>query len=219
MYPATARFSPVQPPRLELRTDGQVLVTRWGQVGTLILRPGDRILPGPSTGPVVLLLARGIGRPMLAVRDGRRLLALPGLVPVSLERWTVAFAVQGVERDVERGGPGIDGLYLAANDGAGGSVARSPGPVDSATVEGECLRAAVGARRGRSPSLALATSADAAALLLAGATPGTLRFSLEGAAPSQAVGIVIAGPWPARLPDGPQAQVPLPLQADTRRSA
>ncbi len=216
MQHASARFSPAQPPRLEYRTDGQVVVTRWGQIGSLVLRPGDRILPGPAAGPVVLLLARGIGRPMLAVRDGRRLLALPGLVPVSLERWTVAFAVHGVERDLERGGPGLDGLYLAVADASGAVIRRPVGPVDSTTVEGECLRAAIRTRGGDLQSLALAGSADAASALLTGATPGTLRFGLDGAAPSQAVGVVIRGPWPTRSPD---AQVPLPLQADTRRSA
>lgn len=218
MIPASVQHSPLQPPRLDYRTDGQVVVTRWGHIGSLVLRPGDRLLPGPADGPVVLLRARGLGRPMLAVRDGRRLLALPGLVPVSMERWVVDMGIDGVEREQERGGPGTDGHYLASVDatGTGGQVSASP--LSATAIEGECMKAAIASRRGRGRALAIAPRPEAAQRLLSGAVAGTIRISLLGAVPSQAAGVVIVGPWSARpAPESPQ--VPLPLQADTRRSA
>ncbi len=210
MIPSPAPSSPLRPPRIELRPDGQAVVTRWGQVDGLTLRPGDRLLPGPAQGDRVLLQPRGLGRPMLAERRAGRLYALPGRVPVGEERWTVVMGVIGIERDLERGGPGLDGLI-----GLRGSGAERPAVLSAAEVEGLCLRLLIEARTGPGIPLALGVDAAQARELLEGARGAVLRFPLDR--PSRGQGQLIAGPWPAARTSPPQML--LPLATDTRRSA
>ena len=215
-------------PRIELAPDGSARVVRWGMVLGHILRPGDRIVPGPTDSPVVILVPRGRGRPMLACRPGRRLLALPGLVPASPERWRVAFGVQAIERDLERGAPGGERLQVLTRVEPAGPSPRPldlpQGLLDTREIDALCIRAALAPRQaGVVVAVAAAPTVEQARQLLAGTPTGTLRFLLGGGEPAQAAGQVIAGPWPGSLPHagaGPgDVQVPLPFGADTRRTA
>lgn len=220
--PATHSPS-LQVPRIEVAADGAALVVRWGQVLGTLLRPGDRLVPGPIDAPVVLLMPRGRGRPMLARRDGRRLLALPGMVPVSPERWSVAFGVLCVERALERGAPGDQDLHVVTRSEAPGQedtgVVTEHGQMGPRELDGLCIRSLVEPRRtGLRVSLAAAPEQHQALDLLRDTPAGCLRFALGAPAPAHQ-GRVIAGPWPGSSAAPPRSQVPLPFSVDTRRTA
>lgn len=213
-----------QVPHFDVRADGAVYVVRWGRVLGTMLRPGDRLVPGPVDAGVVVLVPRGRGRPMLALREGRRLLALPGMVPVSPERWAVAFGLLAVERDLERGAPDERPLVVVSRvqgvDAAPAQQDRIHGLLGPRELDGLCIRASVAPRRsGQQVALAAAPSAAQARSLLEGTPVGRLRFVLEPPTAVASSGQVITGPWGSACRPEAQGQVPLPFLADTRRSA
>ncbi|MCK6505899.1 hypothetical protein L6R53_21350 [Myxococcota bacterium] len=219
-----ARQVPAQVPHLQLSPDGAVHVVRWGRVLGTLLRPGDLLVPGPTDARVVVLTPRGRGRPMLAVREGRRLLALPGMVPVSPERWSVASGVLAVERDLERGAPDDAPMHVASRvrgTGAGApSMDQAHGWLEPREIDGLCIRGSVAPRRsGQQVSIAAAPTPHQALSLLDGTPAGRLRFALAAPVEVSSRGQVIPGPWCAAPPPASTGQVPLPFLADTRRSA
>lgn len=237
MNTASQPLSHVVIPRIEINPDGAVVVVRWGTVLGQVLRPGDRVVPGDRTCRVVVLTPRGRGRPMLALREGRRLLALPGLVPASPDRWQVACGVAAVERDLERGAPGPQVLEVAVRvrtGKVGVDLAAVPpallgGRLDAGQLEGLCIRAAIAPRQhGLQVALAAAPDAEQARSLLGDTPAGCLRFTLNVHDAAQLQGHVIAGPWPGSATTAQAArqktppshqQVQLPFRVDTRSSA
>ncbi|MCB9777796.1 MAG: hypothetical protein H6742_04470 [Alphaproteobacteria bacterium] len=206
------RIPSVKVPRLELDGDG-VRVVRWGELDGCVLRPGDRLrLSADGAGPV-LLAPRGRGRPMLAERQGSRLLALPARVPVGMVRWRAVGVVQAVERYLERGAPGgrfhvavrLEPLHADA-DVLGAAASLPSGLVDGAQLDALCLRATLAPRRfGVAVAVAAADSAQRAAALLPDTAAEHLCFTLPTCAP---LATVLVGPWPASSAAGDDLQGP-----------
>ncbi|NOY25905.1 MAG: hypothetical protein GXP62_08545 [Oligoflexia bacterium] len=195
-------------PRLVPTDDGAATVTRWGRVLGQVLRPGDRVVLGAGVGSIVLLLPRGMGRPMLALRAGQRLLALPGQAPASPQRWNVAGTVAAIERDLERGAPGSTPMHVAvrvshaAEGDHAGAAQLVGGWLDTASMDALCIRAAAAPRLwGARVAVAAAPTLEQARQLLMATADGCLRFVLT---PPRADadqthgcgGRVIDGPWP-----------------------
>lgn len=202
MSAVASQLSGLHIPRIELEADGTARVVRWGMVEGTVLRPGDRLHPGAGRGRLLLLAPHGRGRPMLGLRSGNRLLALPGRVPASPARWQVLSSVQLVERELERGAP-RDGTWTVAlrfealrPDAALDEALRSfqDGVLDARALDALCLRASLAPRRlGVAVAVVATQDPTLAAQVIADTPVGCLRFELGGEqAPA---GQVIAGPW------------------------
>ena len=210
-------------PRIELNPDHSVVVTRWGRVGDLLLRAGDRlVLDVERQQGLLLLVASGFGRPMLGRRAGGRLLAEPGGVPASPDRWRQAAGVAAVERELERGGPGgawqVAVVLHPTSTHADPDAARAAlpgGQLAARQLEQLMVRAALAPERfGVEVSLGAAKTAAAAQALAEAAAPCTLRFEVGPDAstdarhvgarpaavkrPTAPLGQLVAGPWGRR---------------------
>jgi len=221
-------------PRIELGPDLAAHVVRWGQVERCLLRPGDRLVPAPPTAALVLLVPRGRGRPMVGLRRGARLLALPGRVPASPDRWQVASGIQAVERGLERGAPGSGAWHVRVRVGAaagGAAAGLTGGYLDARQLDALCIRATVVARRsGGDVAIAAANSATEAERLLADTPSGCLRFELALDSTLEPAGQVISGPWPGTRPlasapartaaaVGPSTALPVPARGAVAATA
>ncbi|RME20920.1 MAG: hypothetical protein D6798_19280 [Deltaproteobacteria bacterium] len=217
-------------PRIDFDPGALGVVTRWGVVDGVVLRPGDRLLPGRPGDRVRLIAPRGRGRPMLAVRHHGRLLALPGRVPASPARWREVGTVAGVERELEHGAPRLGRVHVRFAlhprhpdaDLAGARRAFRDGEYSGPELHGLCVRAVVAADR-YAVDIGLAVGATAASAddLAVGLGGGVLRFRLL----DEAMGQVIAGPWPSKQVDmtaaspagiRSRADSPVNLRADGR---
>jgi len=228
MHNALRAAPQYQVPSLQMEPDGSVLVAQWGEVGALLLRPGDRLLIERGEGPgLLVLLPRGYGRPMLGRRQGRGLLAEPGSVPASEQRWRVAGRVVAIERPLERV-VALEGDWAVAarvEEGPRGRpidalAAFPPGMRTGAELSSLAMRAALAPERfGVELALGAAAEPHEAQSLAEAAAPGTLRFALRAhvQAPLPAPeGRVIVGPWAERLaPRHPDHGVQLGLFGDS----
>lgn len=206
-------------PRLRVLQPDRAVVTDWGEVGEVVLRPGDElVLDNTHQGDLLLLVPRGWGSPMLGRRARGRLIAEPGGVPASPARWAVAGGVSVIERDLER----------AVHQGSGWQVAvlLRPTPdstlaqieaaqarfvggcLDAVELDALCLDAALAPELfGMEVSVGAASTPDAAALLAERAGPGRVALSIDHLRkPQTGAGTVIEGPWlQARSRMGPEA--------------
>jgi len=201
-----------QIPRLEQTADGRVRVARWGRIGGVLLRAADRVVLGPEMGTGLLVLVpRGYGRPMLGRRGPGGLIAEPAGVPASSLRWRVAGRILAIERDLERGGAGSGGSYVACRvEGRDlASLARARGVfMDAQLTERElialCGQAAVALETHQvEVAIAAASSQAAAEALLADTPVSRIRMEMPALRPQgELSGVVVPGPWEdCLLPD------------------
>lgn len=215
-------------PALQVQRDGCVLVVQWGEVGGQVLRPGDRLrVTEGGTGGYLLLLPRGMGRPMIGRITRQGLVAEPGEVPASPQRWRPVGHIRCVERDLERAtgatGPRevVVRLHPSGNGGRRGTAEDAGsrfvgGRMSGPELDGLCLRAATGLDTfGVEVSIGAAPDVESATRLAEQAPPGCLCISLDEPEPVKA-GTVIAGPWLSWAE--PAEVVQLPLFGDTPRA-
>ncbi len=200
--------APLRVPRLRVLHSDRAIVTDWGEVGEVVLRPGDELVLDPThQGDLLLLLPRGFGSPMLGRRSRGRLIAEPGGVPASPARWAIAGGVSVIERDLER----------AVHQGSGWQVAVlvRPGPdttlaqigaaqarftggcLDAGALDALCLDAALAPELfGMEVSIGAGSTPEEAALLAERVAPGRVALSIHHLRrPAGGVGTVIVGPW------------------------
>lgn len=198
-------------PALRLDRRGDVLVTRWGEVGGFTFRAGDRVLVGDERpGGLLLLRPRGYGWPMLGRRAGGRLLAEPGGVPAAERRWRVAGGVVAVERDLERavtdGGVWHVAVRIrqaatrepvaAASLPAAVRARFAGGRLSAGELEALCLRAALAPEQfGLELAVGASGAEGLAEELAASAGFGTVALDVRGGVREQGGGRVIIGPW------------------------
>jgi hypothetical protein len=212
-------------PALQLQRDGSVMVVKWGEIGGQVLRPGDRLrLSEGGEGDYLLLSPQGLGRPMIGRLSPQGLVAEPGAVPASPQRWRPVGHIRCVERDLERATGATGPRVVVVRLHPSGNMGRRGGPEDAVTrfVGGEmsgpeldslCLRAATGLDSfGVEVSIGAGPDLATAARLAELAPPGALCISLDEPAPVKA-GTVITGPW--RGWAEPVGVVQLPLFGDT----
>lgn len=86
-------------PQIKLTHHHTAIIIRWGVVGGLIFRPGDRLILGPvDDGQLVLLKPQGRGSIMFGRVHDHKLFAEPGMALASPIRWRVLDGVQILER-------------------------------------------------------------------------------------------------------------------------
>ena len=103
-------------PQLQL-IDDHAVITKWGIVDTLLLRPDDVLVLGePEEGDLLLLQPTGWGRLMLGRAFGNTLISEPFGRPVSSKRWQIAGAVKAIQRPLELAAMGNKGWYVRLKD-------------------------------------------------------------------------------------------------------
>lgn len=195
----------IQIPKLILRTPSLASVERWGQIGRLVFRAGDRLVLGEEKPGALLLFAPlGHGRPMLGRRTGGRLVAEPGGIPASSRRWRVIGSVVAIEREFERSILGGGRWYTCSRIRVCGSQPDMPaarvqfrgGWLEASDVDLLTLRASTAPERlGVEVACAVASQPDEARALLADTSPGCIRIGMASADP-MLLPSVIPGPWP-----------------------
>lgn len=198
----------VHVPRIRLESPTRGRVTRWGQVSGFVYRAGDSlVLAEPTSDSLLLLVPRGWGNPMLGRQRREGLVAEPGGVPASTERWQVAGRVAAVERDLERAvaGPGHWSVSVVLRPLPHASLVQvraaearlQGGQLTGAELDALCLRAALAeddvAVR---VSIGAASTQARADALADAAEPGRIRMDISARAlPEADLADVIVGPW------------------------
>ncbi len=197
--------------------DVLAVVTRWGRIGPVELRPADRLVVRPEgdapPGTLLLLVPRGRGNPMVGRRQRGELVAEPGSVPTAAERWRAAGRLAAVERDLERAVVPPGRWWLAT-----GAEVRAGEAAELDAVLRERFRAA--RRDGSLPAgSGIAATREAALALAATAPAGSVRYEVR-APELPPVRRVLPGPWPASAaPARRRGGVQLSLFGDSRPAA
>ena len=192
-------------PKLAETADGQLVVTHWGHVASILFRVGDQVIVSPrEKGGLLVMTPKGWGNPMFGRRSQGQLVAEPSGNPAHGCRWRVAGAVAAIERDLERGGIGpgrwfcavrVEAVDLTAIAGAAETF--QSGWKTAAEVDELCRRAAVAPEtHGVSVAVSCGDGQEQAETLLSDTRPGRLRFtSRPDASVNSDAGIVLPGPW------------------------
>ena len=200
--------APLRVPRLRVLQSDRAVVTDWGEVGDVVLRPGDELVLDPThQGDLLLLLPRGWGSPMLGRRSRGRLIAEPGGVPASPARWAIAGGVSVIERDLERAVHQGCGWHVSVllrphpetslAEIAAAQARFTGGCLDADDLDALCLDAALAPDLfGMAVSIGAGSTPEEAALLAEQVAPGRIALSVHHLRrPAGRSGTVIVGPW------------------------
>ena len=192
-------------PKLMETTEGDVLVTHWGQAAGTLFRGGDRlVIDQYNQDGLLVFRPKGWGNPMFGRRDGTQLLAVPSGAPASNIRWHVAGSVKAVERGLERGSLAAGRWYcsvrIETSDLAAMAQAKlrfESGWKTAAELDAVCRAAAVAPEtHGVSVAIAAAENAAAADKMVVTVPTGRLRFEIRPVMEEEVQsGVLISGPW------------------------
>jgi len=214
---------------MNFESDGTVRVMRGGDVGVLDLRIGDRLfLRRPRADDLLLLVPRGLGRPMLGRRRGGELRVAPSGAQASPVRWAVAGGIRCVERPLKGMAAGARERYVSV-------ILHSAVTMDQTLIDrlraeltgGRMLaqeRAALAERlctlarrHGLRAAMGVADSPDRAMALLSDAPSDVVRLAVPCDV-RQGARRVVQGPWAVigenQVEQGP-GQVQLSLFGDS----